>query len=104
MLVRMLVSQTSPHRTAEVERLEVFARCGCGKCPTIMFQPISDETKGSGRVIADYQGGDQGSGLIGVMLWERNGGISELEAWSIDGKDVCDWPPLDSIRPLECSR
>lgn len=103
-LLQLLLSESSPQRAGEIDRLEVYARCGCGKCPTIMFRPEPEKTKGNEAVIADYRGGDEVSGLVGIMLWERDGQILELEAWSIDGKDVTEWPPLDTIRPLECAQ
>ena len=55
-------------------------------------------------IFADFQGGDEESGLVGITLWERNGSIIELEAWSIDGTDVTSWPNLDTVRPLEATR
>lgn len=103
-LLQLLLSKSAPECVAEIERLEVVARCGCGKCPTIMFHSVPEYGKGGERLVADFQDGDEASGLVGIMLWERNGEISELEAWSIDGKDVSDWPSLSTVRPLECSK
>ena len=100
-IVRRLVSAVCPERSAEAEALEVFARCGCGKCPTIMFHATPEKKKESERVLADFQGGDPQTGLVGIMLWERDGEISELEAWAIDRSEVAAWPALETIRPLE---
>ena len=99
-IVRRLISEACPERLTEADSLEVFARCGCGKCPTIMFH-AAPEKKAVGQMIADFQGGDSKSGLVGIILWERDGEISELEAWSIDGKDVESWPPLNTMRTFD---
>ena len=103
-IVRRLVSAVCPERSAEAEALEVFARCGCGKCPTIMFHAAPEKKKDSERVVGDFQGGDAESGLVGIVLWERDGQLSELEAWSIDGRDISAWPALTTFRPLEITR
>ena len=100
-IVRRLVSAACPERIEEADALEVFTRCGCGKCPTIMFHAAPEKKKESERVLADFQGGDPQSGLVGIMLWERDGQLSELEAWSIDRPEVSAWPKLETIRPLE---
>ncbi|MDQ8183876.1 hypothetical protein QEH57_24665 [Pelagicoccus sp. SDUM812005] len=98
-----LISKTDSKRLKEIDSLHVYGRCGCGSCPTVMFEgePKKEDKK---TILADYQGGDEDSGLIGITLWERDGSIIELEAWSIDGTDVTTWPKLDTIRPLEASR
>lgn len=100
-IIRRLVSAACPERIADADALEVFARCGCGKCPTIMFHATPETKKEAERVLADFQGGDARSGLVGIMLWERDGQFSELEAWSIDRPEVPAWPKLETIRPLE---
>jgi len=100
-IVLRLVAAACPDRLGEANALEVFARCGCGKCPTIMFHADPEKNKDLERIIADFQGGDADSGLVGIILWERDSQISELEAWSIDGKEISMWPPIETIRPLE---
>ncbi len=99
-IIRILVAQTAPERLAEIDELEVHGRCGCGKCPTIMFRGAPDEKKEGQGIVADYQGGDDTVGRVGIILWERDGELSELEAWSIGGREVVGWPTLDSIRPF----
>lgn len=88
----------------EADALEVFARCGCGKCPTIIFHAVPGKKHETEQVLADFQGGDAQSGLVGIMLWERDGQLSELEAWSIDGSAVSAWPKFETIHPLEITR
>lgn len=99
-LLLSLLLRVAPGRCAELDALEVQARCGCGKCPTIMFEDASKEKKEGQRILADFVGGDEASGLVGVILWERGDRMSELEAWSLDGSDVAGWPCADTLRPF----
>ena len=69
-----------------------------------MFHADPESRKEIETLLADFQGDDATSGLVGVMLWERDGEISELEAWSIDGSEVSRWPQLDTLRPFEVTR
>jgi len=103
-IIRRLVSAACPERIVEADALEVFARCGCGKCPTIIFHAVPGKKHETEQVLADFQGGDAQSGLVGIMLWERDGQLSELEAWSIDGSAVSAWPKFETIHPLEITR
>ncbi len=64
-------------------------------------EPKKEDKK---TILADFQGGNEESGLVGITLWERNESIIELEVWSIDGTDVTSWPNLDTVRRLEVSR
>lgn len=68
-----------------------------------MFEPQPKREREK-RILADFQGGDRESNLVGICLWESDGRISELEAWSIDGSDVESWPEFNTIKPLEISR
>lgn len=100
-ILRKLIVDTHPDRENEIDSLHVRGRCGCGSCPTVMFE--RDPTKEK-SVLAEFQGGDAESGLAGITLWESNGRISELEAWPIDGADIRAWPAFETIKPLEVSR
>jgi len=102
-ILRHLVSESYPERINETNSLRVLARCGCGACPTVMFEPEPKREREK-RILADFQGGDIESSLVGISLWESDGKISELEAWSIDGSDVESWPEFNTIKPLEISR
>lgn len=99
-LLSFLLSREAPGRKHEIDSLQVRARCGCGRCPTVMFHDKPEKDRSEERILADYQGGNPESGLIGIILWERAGRLSELEAWSIDGSDVEDWPDVGTLRPF----
>ena len=95
-LLRHIVTQVAPSRVDEIDTLHITARGGCGKCPTVLFQPES--THDGNSLFADFRGGDDGT--IGIMLWDYPGKLCELEAWSMDGTDVVSWPELATVRPL----
>ena len=50
------------------------------------------------KVLADYQG-ELDHGLVGIFLWESDGKIVELEAYSIDGSEVASWPDIKTLKP-----
>jgi hypothetical protein len=89
-----------PGHEARIDRLKVVARCGCGKCPTVLFgESFDDEPITTGYAeIADYWGRAANGTLVGVMLFESGGQIVQLEAIGWDG-DVDVWPPVDSLVP-----
>lgn len=97
-LVSFLLEREAPSRLAEVGSLGVVARCGCGKCPTVMF---GADTSLPFSELANYVGRDSRGVLVGVALLERNGKLSELEAWSPSGVDIRAWPELSSLERSE---
>ncbi len=97
-IVRHLLLHTAPDRVDELERLSVVERCGCGRCPTILFVPHDETTENRNRIVADFVGGENST--VGVIVWERDGVLAELEAWSLDGNDVTSWPAVSSLRPF----
>ena len=82
-----------------VEDLKVVARCGCGDCPTVLFGLSFEDAPLTGpfRIIADYSGLADNGTLVGIGLYEREGRIAELEAWTVDGGPVSSWPPIDTL-------
>ena len=93
-LMAFLLKREAPARLSEIDALSVVARCGCGRCPTVMFGPI---TSIPFTEIANYVGRDNQGVLVGVALLERDGKLCELEAWSPTGVDVYAWPELSTL-------
>jgi hypothetical protein len=93
-LLGFLLEREAPVRLSEIDALHVVARCGCGRCPTVMFDSTSSTPF---TEIANYIGRDNQGTLVGVALLERNGKLSELEAWSPTGIDVHIWPELSTL-------
>ena len=87
-----------------IDQLKVVARCGCGKCPTILFgesmeaKPI---TINISYLVADWEGRAENGTLFGIGLFAFNGKPTELEAWSPEGVDIDSWPPISAIQ--QCS-
>ena len=106
---RVLLEQLLLHGTAEskayVEQLSyvtVASRCGCG-CPTIdlavggRFVSLASPT-----VILSEAGGISPEGIsFGVILHGREGLLSELEVYPIEGDAVFTLPEIDQIKFYE---
>lgn len=99
-LLRYLLDHEAPSRLAELEGLRVVARCGCGKCPTVLFghgtsaEPL---TSGPMTEVASYRGRNAEGVTVGVVLIDRGGKLAELEAWSPEGNDIASWPPVTKL-------
>lgn len=81
--------------------LKVVARCGCGMCPTILFGRAYDDepiTSKDADRLSDWSGKAENGTLVGIGMFAKDGMPTELEAWSVDGGDVENWPPLDAIQ------
>jgi hypothetical protein len=103
-LLRFLLERQAPHRLGELETLKIVARCGCGKCPTVLFgyTPDAEPLTGSPFTeLASYRGKNKDGVTVGVVLIEREGKLAELEAWSPHGPDIKSWP---SVATLEAER
>ncbi len=81
--------------------LKIVARCGCGLCPTILFgKTLTDDpitSKDSERLL-EWSGRAENGTLVGIVLFVSNGFPTELEAWSVEGGDIENWPPIDAIQ------
>ena len=102
-LVSFLLENEAPQYLSQLASLLVIDRCGCGKCPTIMFGSQGHEVPEFGEFtkLADYIGKADDGVLVGVMLFERNGVISELEAWSPAGEDIRKWPAIENLARID---
>ncbi|WP_423997102.1 hypothetical protein [Maribacter sp. IgM3_T14_3] len=81
--------------------LKVIARCGCGKCPTIMFGKTLESKTEKGKLIIDYFGKGKNGDLIGVSLFGNEKMPTELEFYTVNGEsEVTELPILDSLKPV----
>src|SRR6266403_5969237 len=84
-LLRKLIEQTGTQRAElerQVEQLKVVARCGCGKCPGVLFgfgQDDEPKTK-AGAPIASLRGKASDGTDVGAYLHIYDGQLSELAA------------------------
>jgi hypothetical protein len=99
-LLSFLVERQAPNRLAELESLKVVARCGCRKCPTVLFgqQIEAEPLTGNPFVeVASYRGKSKEGATVGVVLIEREGKLAELEAWSPHGPDITSWRAVGTL-------
>lgn len=95
-----MLEESNPSWTAEIEKLKVIGRCGCGACPTIIFSESYSKPE-SKRIIADYTGITKDEDMVGLFVWAGEKEILELEIYPISDSDVCVLPKLDSLKPTE---
>jgi len=103
-LLQFLLERQAPHHLPELGTLKVVARCGCGKCPTVLFGAAQDAEPLTGSPfteLASYRGKNKDGVTVGVVLIEREGRLAELEAWSPHGPDITSWP---AVAALEAER
>ena len=106
-LLRHILEREAPKRVQEIASLKVIARCGCGKCPTVIFGcSIESEPRPAMPFteVANYMGRNAEGVLVGVALLEREGHLSELEAWSPEGDDVTSWPETFALVRIDDER
>ena len=99
-IVGFILEREAPHRLFELDTLKVVARCGCGQCPTILFGTSLNEepnTKHPFNEIATYFGRNPEGDLVGVVLIDRDGRLSELEVYSLEGVEIRSWPEITSL-------
>jgi len=103
-LLSYLLKREAPDRLADLVNLKVVARCGCGKCPTVLFgtslssEPIT--SRSPSKEIASYRGRNAEGVEVGVVLSERKGQLAELEAWAPVGGDILSWPPASALEKM----
>jgi len=105
-LISYILMQNAPMKLSELNNLKVVARCGCEKCPTIMFgNYISSAPKtGTFSEIAQYFGESKSGIPIGVSLLNRDNQISELEIWSPSGADIEELPEINTLKPVKSDK
>ncbi|WP_448569607.1 hypothetical protein [Thalassotalea ganghwensis] len=83
-----------------IAKLKVIARCGCGKCPTVMFGESFDSNPIENSYdLTKYVGTANNGTKVGVSLMGTDSQLTELEAWSCCGGKFDSWPDIDT---LEC--
>ncbi|WP_405246157.1 hypothetical protein [Cellulophaga sp. Asnod2-G02] len=84
-----------------IGNLKVIARCGCGKCPTIIFGKTFDSEIQNGNLIIDYAGKGKNGELIGISVFGTDQMPTELEFYSIDGEsDITEMPKIDTLKSI----
>ncbi len=87
--------------TNSIGNLKVIARCGCGKCPTIIFGKTFDSEIQKGDLIIDYVGKGTNGELIGISVLGTDQMPTELEFYSIDGEsEIIEIPKIDTLKSM----
>jgi hypothetical protein len=82
----------------QVKSIFVVARCGCGKCPTVLFgNEIEDAPITNGEDLIQFQGTNLDGEIVGLTVMTSAGKLVELEASSFSGGDIKSWPPIESL-------
>ena len=81
-----------------IGNLKVIARCGCGKCPTIIFGKTFESKIQKGNLIIDYAGKGENGELIGISVFGTHQMPTELEFYSIDGEsEITEMPKIITL-------
>lgn len=94
-LTERMLRDLNPKYKAQLAKLLVVGRCGCGHCPTIFFQPHQQgETE---HDLVAFAGPDASGGMTGAVLMEKNGVLSQLDFYSIDAHEPLSMPLLETL-------
>lgn len=100
-LLNYLFATSKPEWIALISKLKVIARCGCGKCPTILLGETYDSEIQKGKLLFDYVGEGTNGEKIGISLLGTDLMPTELEFYSLDGEsDIVEMPKTDTLRPI----
>jgi hypothetical protein len=91
----------------QVEGIRAVRACPCG-CPTIRLEVVEGVPLGSSQasnVICDLWGRTAKGELVGVLVFQNAGKLSEMEAYSVDGEiqgesQEFSFPKVESMREL----
>lgn len=95
--VLRLLESAKPEYREQAARLRVVGRCGCGQCPTVFFE--NDEPEVHEQDLSTYAGTDKEGGLVAAVLLQKQGRLSQLEYYSVDGHDPWYPPMAQDLRP-----
>lgn len=72
----------------------VCSRCGCG-CASIDFviDEIVPDCSLPMKIVSDYEWRDEHGNMLGAFVFSRNGRLSGLDLWSIDGNTLPTYLP-----------
>jgi len=104
-LLEWLLAHGTPEASfyvAQLPILKVVSRCACG-CPSIdlVVGEKNSRTTGASTIIADTMGRSPEGALVGVIVHVREGEISELEVYSVDGEaEVFSLPKSEMLKVI----
>lgn len=78
-MLAILFEAEKPEWIKWIDKINVIARCGCGKCPTILFGETFESEVLKGELIIDYFGLGANGEYIGISLFGTTQIPTELE-------------------------
>jgi hypothetical protein len=97
-VVAILLSCQDEVYKNQFPHLKVVGRCGCRVCPTVFFQ--IHHADGREQHLISYAGKDHSDGLVVAALLEKDGLLSQLEFYSMDGHEPWGIPDVDTLEPF----
>jgi hypothetical protein len=87
----------------QLDRARVVSHCSCG-CASVDFSidgRTASPTSGM-SVVSDYRWDDADGKLFGVFAFARDGLLSGIDLWSIDGRGTASaLPNITELRPMD---
>jgi hypothetical protein len=85
---------------SQLSQVKVVSRCTCG-CPTmdLAVGEKKSRTTGVSTILADARGYSAEGIEVDVILHAREGELSELEVYSLDGTSEFTLPKIESMKP-----
>jgi hypothetical protein len=87
----------------QLDRARVVSRCSCG-CTSVDFSIDGKVTspKSGMSVVSDYRWNSPEGYLFGVFAYAREGLLSGIDLWSIDGRATASrLPDTNQLRPID---
>ena len=86
----------------QLARARVVSRCSCG-CASVDFSidgQIASPKSGM-SIVSDYRWDDADGKPLGIFAFVREGLLSGIDLWSIDGRGTASTlPNVDQLRPM----
>ena len=87
----------------QLEQARVVSRCSCG-CASVEFSidGTAASVKSGMSIVSDFRWDSPEGYFFGVFAYARQGLLSGIDLWSIDGRATATTlPSTDQLRPIE---
>jgi hypothetical protein len=88
---------------AQLQGISARRSCSCG-CPSIELAISDSATLGKDRgerIVGDFAGHTVDRSPVGILIFQENGKLAELEVYSMDDLGEFGLPLLESVQVLE---
>jgi hypothetical protein len=88
---------------SQIEGMQAERSCSCG-CPSISLVASDDASTAIGakdRIVADLSGQTAEGISVGVLLFQDDGRLTELEIYPYDTEGTFGLPTIESLAPFE---